>query len=75
MQEGIYVMKSPSSEPLSDVYYELEPTPQPTTLLDKLRHWIHGLRDFIVTPPPPREQVHLLVAPSLATLVGSKSSP
>lgn len=68
MQEGIYVMKSPSAEPLSDVYYELEPTTQPTTLLDKLKHWIHGLRDFIVTPPPPREQVHLLVA-------GNKLSP
>ena len=61
-------MKSPSVEPLPNVYYELEPTHiPPTSFLGKLRNWMHELRDFIVVPPPAREQVHLLVAPSLRT--------
>jgi hypothetical protein len=51
----------------------IPPKPLPT-FLAKLRHWIHELRDFVVTPPPPREQVHLLVAPLLSG-GGTKPSP
>jgi hypothetical protein len=71
MNTDIYVVKQPATEAMLETYYELNPKPVPT-FLAKLRHWIHELRDYIVTPPPPREQVHLLVAPSLT---GSNPSP
>ena len=73
MNTGIYVVKQPVTEAMFETYYELEPSKQ-TTFLDKLRNWIHELRYFVVNPPPPREQVHLLVAPSLGGS-GTKPSP
>ena len=78
MLEQIYVIQTPTTEAMLDTYYEMEPaTPKPSlTFLNRLRTWIHELRDFVVNPPPPREQVHLLVAPSLGGGgVGNKPSP
>jgi hypothetical protein len=74
MNTGVYVVKQPVTEVMWETYYELDPPKSPPTLLDKLRNWIHELRDFVVNPPPPREQVHLLVAPSL-DVSGTKPSP
>jgi hypothetical protein len=73
MNTDIYVVKQPATEAMLETYYELNHKPS-LTFLDKLRHWIHELRDYIVTPPPPREQVHLLVAPLLRG-DGTKPSP
>jgi len=73
MNTDIYVVKQPITELMLETYYELNPKPVPT-FLDKLRNWIHELRDYVVTPPPPREQVHLLVAPLLGG-DGTKPSP
>jgi hypothetical protein len=73
MNTDIYVVKQPITEAMLETYYEMNP-PKEISLLDKLRHWIHELRDYIVTPPPPREQVHLLVAPLLSE-GGTKPSP
>ena len=78
MLEKIYVIQKPNTEAMLDTYYEMEPaTPKSSwTFLDRLRNWIHELRDFIVSPPPPREQVHVLVAPSLTGVwTGNKPSP